>query len=1188
MKAFNLSMALTMGLFMCILCSSAFADTLIYDNSNLNYSGFNGYDGWYLQEFLDYGSSSGGLLSKFVFDYWTESSTTGTIWITFYSYTDYYDPGYWTKTFVLTNVPSTGGYIDTYEYIIPEEDRFELPAGDFGYSFLLSRSTTYIATASGGQGNEDWFWIWNDNYDDFVRTYFSTGWSGFSMQVYTLPPVDEMTCDIFGRKFEDADGNGQWDAGEPGLPGWEFYIDQNDDGVYQASEPNTVTDPNGLYFFENLEFDTPGDPNEQKSFIIREIARDGWIQTVPGGPDYAHTLIAEPNNIYGPCDFGNQVFSGLTQTLYPVADAYVSNTEPDTNFGTSYNLFAGKSGSAVYRAFLKFDMTQIPEGYEIISAILEVQGSYIPAAAVTVGAWQTSEAWNESEITWNNQKTAYDTSPADTCVIAIGTNQWDVTRDADDTYCYDRELSILLQSTNESLAYYTGFWSREFTGYSPRLVVQYAPLFGGGTGTPEDPYQIWTPEQMNSIATYANRLDRCYKLMADISMAAFQGSAYNQIGTWSSTVSQRVPFKGVFDGNGHTISNFKAGALFDYVNPGRIQNLGLIAPVVSDNGAIVDRMEWSDIANCWISGGSVSGSDDTGGLVGTLYLSNVGGCWSSATVSGADYVGGLIGFASGFVQIQNSYALGNVSGDNHIGGFIGGVYNSVLSDCYSAGSVSGTSGLGGFCGYAENYFPHDTAFQCFWDSQASGVPSSALGTPASTAQMKTLGTFTGAGWDFVSETVNGRNDDWAIQTGSYPILSYQLASPPLPVFAGGNGTEASPYLIETVDQLNSIGHNRALMDKHFRLSNNLDLAGQSFAMIADSAYAFTGRFDGDSHVIKNISIDIPVFSNNVGFIGSNCGGRVENLTLRNLTLQAEYARNVGGLMGYNRTGTARNCHIQNADTTGFLTIGGLVGLNYWHALISRCSVIGRVEESGLWGYTMSPAGGIVGENSWWSQIEYTGANVDVVGQEFLGGLVGNNTIYARLEDCYGIGTVSADGSQTYVYAGGLAGKTAGANRFTRCYAASEIIAPEGSLRIGVMAGAEQSGTYTDCFWDNEINGSLSGFGSTNTSTVFIDTVGRTTADMQTALTYQSQGWDFENTWRLCEGMNYPRLKYEPSMPADFSCPEGIELYDLIFLSEQWLTLAPDLTADIAPDGGDGQVNMLDFALFAENWMLGTD
>ena len=452
--------------------------------------------------------------------------------------------------------------------------------------------------------------------------------------------------------------------------------------------------------------------------------------------------------------------------------------------------------------------------------------------------------------------------------------------------------------------------------------------------------------------------------------------------------------------------------------------------------------------------------------------------------------------------------------------------------------------------------------------------------------MQSQTTFTEAGWDFVGETQNGRIDDWAMPSGGgYPVLWYRLSTaPPLPSFAGGNGTESDPYQIATIQQLNSIGHNSRLLDKHFRLVNDLDLAGQPYTMIANGAYAFMGSFDGNSHTIRNISISTPVCYSNMGFMGGVYTDHVFDVILQNMSLQVEYAQNVGSLVGLNRSGRIENCHSQNADVLGQWPVGGLVGINYWHASVSKCSVIGSVAESNILNMLSSGVGGLVGENSWWSTIESCGANVTVFGGDMLGGLVGNNVIFGQLTDCYAIGTITT----TDDYAGGLAGRTIGTNDFRRCYAACEITAPLEAQRIGAIAGSEQSGTYTDCFWDDQINPGLPGFGYTRESTVLIDTLGETTVNMQAVSTYLAEGWDFDNVWDMrCEGMNYPRLQSEPMLPGDFVCPEGVELNDLVVFYDEWLAEVMSLTADMAPAGGDGKVDLTDWAHLANAWMSST-
>jgi subtilase family serine protease len=78
---------------------------------------------------------------------------------------------------------------------------------------------------------------------------------------------------IRGVKFEDTDGDGTRDDGEPGLPGWTVFLDQDGDGALDDNELRVVTGDDGSYAFANL---PPG------SYTVREVLRPGWMQTSPG------------------------------------------------------------------------------------------------------------------------------------------------------------------------------------------------------------------------------------------------------------------------------------------------------------------------------------------------------------------------------------------------------------------------------------------------------------------------------------------------------------------------------------------------------------------------------------------------------------------------------------------------------------------------------------------------------------------------------------------------------------------------------------------------------------------------------------------------------------------------------------------------------------------------------------------
>jgi hypothetical protein len=83
--------------------------------------------------------------------------------------------------------------------------------------------------------------------------------------------------------------------------------------------------------------------------------------------------------------------------------------------------------------------------------------------------------------------------------------------------------------------------------------------YGGGAGTPDDPYLIDTAEHLNAIGAEPNDWDKHFRLTADIDLSAYTGSQFNLIGLYRAALDPNedleVPFSGVFDGQGHTIAN---------------------------------------------------------------------------------------------------------------------------------------------------------------------------------------------------------------------------------------------------------------------------------------------------------------------------------------------------------------------------------------------------------------------------------------------------------------------------------------------------------------------------------------------------------------------------------------------------------------------------------------------------------
>jgi len=60
-----------------------------------------------------------------------------------------------------------------------------------------------------------------------------------------------------------------------------------------------------------------------------------------------------------------------------------------------------------------------------------------------------------------------------------------------------------------------------------------------------------------------------------------------------------------------------------------------------------------------------------------------------------------------------------------------------------------------------------------------------------------------------------------------------------------------------------------------------------------------------------------------------------------------------------------------------------------------------------------------------------------------------------------------------------------------------------------------------------------------------------------------------------------------TLSADFNCNGAVYFEDLEILLAQWLQPPDILSADIAPEPGDGIVNFLDFAILANDWLQTT-
>lgn len=105
------------------------------------------------------------------------------------------------------------------------------------------------------------------------------------------------------------------------------------------------------------------------------------------------------------------------------------------------------------------------------------------------------------------------------------------------------------------------------------------------------------------------------------------------------------------------------------------------------------------------------------------------------------------------------------------------------------------------------------------------------------------------------------------------------------VFSGGSGTEDDPFLITTADGLAAVADDLAAC---YRLDADIGLTGVDWTPIGvfthtgdenadadmpDAADAFSGIFDGGSHTISNLTVDLPQ-GYAVGLFGCLCNAHV--------------------------------------------------------------------------------------------------------------------------------------------------------------------------------------------------------------------------------------------------------------------------------------------------------------------------
>lgn len=242
------------------------------------------------------------------------------------------------------------------------------------------------------------------------------------------------------------------------------------------------------------------------------------------------------------------------------------------------------------------------------------------------------------------------------------------------------------------------------TGSATDGSVDVAPSNLNGSGTSEDPYQIWNVYELQAMG---DDLSAHYVLMDDIDATGTEewnnGNGFEPIGD-----DYKVVFNGSFDGNDFTITNLTIDrSNEDYValfgsagSNATIANVSLNSVNVSGNefvGGLVGH-NWEGTVDSSHVTGNINGSVTVGGLVGRNAGGTVSSSEATGNVNGSITVGGLIG-SNDVSTVSSSYSSGNVNGSRLIGGLVGWNNGGTLKSSYATGDVNGSKDVGGLAGY---------------------------------------------------------------------------------------------------------------------------------------------------------------------------------------------------------------------------------------------------------------------------------------------------------------------------------------------------------------------------------------------------------------------------------------------------------------------------------------------------------
>lgn len=493
---------------------------------------------------------------------------------------------------------------------------------------------------------------------------------------------------------------------------------------------------------------------------------------------------------------------------------------------------------------------------------------------------------------------------------------------------------------------------------------------------------LWFANEVNRGSTAINAELIC-DITANDNLIAANGSVTEAPEyIWTPIGNATNNYTGKFDGKGHTISGL-------YVKSTTDEYVGLFGYVRN-----------AEISNVGVEDSYFDGAVHAGGICGYGVGITITNCYSTGEVrsSGSNsYVGGICGYCISIsdspVTITNCYNIGEVSGSgDHVGGVCGSSSSSssncVISNCYYLVGMPAGS----------NTAAQTDMFECSISQFASGEVAYRLqGEQEGTVWGQTLTgdnrqyypvlggakvyattgcvTYNNSG---TSAKNHNKENGICKDCGAYDEATDSDGDG---YYEIGNAGK----LYWFAQQINSGNNNniKAVLTADITVNkgeNTGDVANCNgtkadgwidWVPIGGNAtgYKYTGIFDGKNHTVSGLyfndtsTSNIGLFGYNTGTIknvgvvdsyfngginvGGVCGLNEGNATITNCynTGTVGGKRDVGGVCGWNISGTIENCY-NTGQVSGTTCIGGVCGYNY-SATITNCYYLSGTATGGI-------------------------------------------------------------------------------------------------------------------------------------------------------------------------------------------------------------------------------------------------